>query len=84
MPTKLIARPYKTGGPTSNYWELHIPSSIVKEYGINEATNFLIEYGDYGITLYYANIERKIGSIDLGLDNFGQSIPSMTQGENRS
>ena len=82
MGSKLIARPYRCGGPSSNYWEFHIPSHIVKEYGINETTNFLIEYGDYGITLYYANIERKIGSTDLGLDNLGQSIPSMALGEN--
>jgi hypothetical protein len=82
MSTKLITRPHRTGGPSSLYWEFYIPSTIVKEYGINETTNFLIEYGDYGITFYYANIERKMGCIDLGLDNFGQSIPSRALGEN--
>lgn len=82
MTSKLVARPYRRGGPSSNYWEFHIPPPIVKEYGINETTNFLIEYGDYGITFYYAKIERKTGCMDLGLDNFGQSIPSIAQGEN--
>lgn len=82
MPVKIITRPHRTGGPSTRSWEFRIPSTIIKEYGINETTNFLIEYGEYGITFYYANIERKIGSTDLGLENFGQSIPSRAQGEN--
>ncbi len=81
MGSKSTARPYRCGGPSSNYWELHIPSHIVKEYGINETTNFLVEYGDYGITLYYAKIERKTGCMDLGVKNFGQQIPSTARGE---
>jgi hypothetical protein len=69
MKSKLITRAYRARGASSNYWELPIPPSIVKQYGINESMNFLVEYGDYGITFYYANIERKIGSTDLGLEN---------------
>lgn len=82
MKRKLITSPFRSGGKPSNYWELHIPSPIVKEYGINESTNFLVEYGAYGITFYYANIERKIGSTGLGIDNFGQLILSRSQGDN--
>lgn len=82
MKKTLLTSPFRSRGSSSDSWELHIPSRIVRQYGINETTNFLIEYGDYGITLFYAKIERKIGSTDLGIDNFGQSIPSIAQGEN--
>jgi hypothetical protein len=81
MGSKLIAQPFRGGGPSSKYWVLHIPSPIVKEYGINETTNFLVEYGDYGITLYYANIEPKMGNVGLGLENFGPQIPCSAGGK---
>ena len=81
MTRELIARPFRTGGSSSKSWEFIIPSPIVKKYGINESTNFVVDHGDYGIILYYAKIESKKGSIDLGVKNFGQEIPTIARDE---
>jgi hypothetical protein len=52
-------KPFKTGGPSSNSWQIVIPSHIVKQYGIDESTGFIVEHDDHKIVLSYANVEYK-------------------------
>lgn len=52
-------RPFRCGGPGSNSWQIVIPSQIVKQYGIDESTGFIIEHDDKRITLSYANVVYK-------------------------
>ena len=60
---KKYCQPRKTGGADSKSWQVVIPSYIVKHFGIDESTGFIVEHDDNRIIFSLANLEKRTGRV---------------------
>lgn len=56
-------QPHKTGGSDSKSWEVGIPSYIVKHFGIDESTGFIVEHDEDRIIYSLANLEKRASHV---------------------
>lgn len=71
--TRFYKHPFRSGKSSSRSLQIVIPAPIVKKYHIDESTGFIIDHGEYGITLYYANLDYRNKPVGFGLENFSQT-----------